>query len=103
MQSFGVRLEAQKTWWIGKHRTRVRLCEAFAAKQLEKFLGMPPSHFRIVFAFTRAVSKIAPTIGHLLGGTAADAQLQAPASYEIRSASVLRHVVRILIPHVDHR
>ena len=50
---------------------------------------------------TGLVAKIAPSIDHLLGRTAADSQLQAPASDEIRSASVLRHVVRVLIAHVD--
>lgn len=32
----------------------------------------------------------------------ADSRLQAPADDEIRGASVLSHVVRVLIPHVDH-
>jgi len=63
---------------------------------------MPPAHFCIVLAFNRAEAKMAPTIDDLLGGTAADTQLQAPAGDEIRSASILRHIVGVLIPHVDH-
>ena len=42
-----------------------------------------------------------PSIDHLLGRPAADSQLQARASDEIRRAGVFGHVVRILIPHVD--
>ena len=48
------------------------------------------------------MAKVAPAIDDLLGGTAADSQLQSAAGDEIRSASVFRHVMRILIPHVDH-
>src|SRR6476646_2764830 len=80
----------------------VRLSEALAAQQLEKFFGVPPAHAGIVLAFNRAVAKIAPPIDYLLGRTAADSQLQAPAGDEIRSAGILRHIVRILIPHVNH-
>src|SRR6202035_2108909 len=83
--------------------TWVRLSEALAAQQLKKFFGMPPAHICIVLTFYRAVAKIAPTIDDLLGGTAADSQLQAAARDQIRSPSVLRHVMRILIPHIDHR
>ena len=63
---------------------------------------MPPTHSRIILAFNQPVAKIAPTIDDLLGGTAADSQLQSAAGDQIRSPSVLRHVMRILIPHVDH-
>jgi hypothetical protein len=45
---------------------------------------------------------MAPTVDHLLGGTAADSQLQAPAGNQIRSAGILRHIMRILISHVYH-
>jgi hypothetical protein len=55
-----------------------------------------------VLAFNRAVAKIAPPIDYLFGRTAADSQLQAPSCDEIRSASILRHVIRVLIPHVNH-
>src|SRR5579863_1969377 len=101
-QSFGVRLKAQTPRRIGKHRTQVWLGEALPPQQLEKIFGMSPSHLCIVIAFNRTVAKIAPTIDDLLGRTAADTQLQASTSDQIRSTGVLRHVVRILIAHVDH-
>ena len=63
---------------------------------------MPPAHARIVLAVDREVAKIAPPFDYLLGRTAADSQLQSPASDQIRSASVFRHGMRVLIPHVDH-
>ena len=63
---------------------------------------MPPAHLCVILAFNREVAKIAPTIDDLLGGTAADSQLQSATSDEIRGPSVLRHVMRILIPHVDY-
>jgi integrase len=72
---------------IGEHRTRVRPREAFPTQQLEKFFGMSASHFRIVFAFIRAVAKIAPTIDDLLRRAAAYSQLQAPAGDQISSAA----------------
>src|ERR1700685_1643909 len=49
------------------------------------------------------MAKIAPPIDHLLGRTATDTQLQPPAGDEIRSAGILRHVVRVFISHVDDR
>jgi hypothetical protein len=64
---------------------------------------VPPAHVCIVLAFVRAIPKVSPAIDHLLRGTTADSHLQAPAGNEIRGASVLSHVVRVLIPHVDHR
>src|SRR5579862_1518244 len=84
-QSFGVRLKAQTPRRIGKHRTQVWLGEALPPQQLEKFFGMSPSHLCIVIAFNRTVAKIAPTIDDLLGRTAADTQLQASTSDQIRS------------------
>ena len=64
---------------------------------------MPPGHGRIVLAFIGAVAKIAPTVDHLLRRTAADSQLQPAASNHIRGPGVFRHVMRILIAHVDDR
>jgi hypothetical protein len=77
-------LKTQEAWRIGKHRTWVRPREAFTAQQLKKFLGMPPPHSRIVLAFIRPVAEIAPAIDDLLGRTAADSQLQASTSDQIR-------------------
>jgi hypothetical protein len=81
--------------WIG-------LSEAFAVQQLEKLFGMPPAHIRIILAILRTEAEMTPTFDDLLGRAAADPQLQASAGYEIRRAGVLGHVVRILIPHIDH-
>src|SRR5215469_5096731 len=47
--------------------------------------------------------EVAPSIDHLLGGTAADSQLETPAGDEIGGARIFRHVGRVLIPHVDDR
>ena len=54
-------------------------------------------------AVNRVLAKVAPSIDYLLWRTAADSQLQAPASDEIRGASTLHHVMRVLIPHINHR
>jgi hypothetical protein len=48
-----------------------------------------------------SVAEIAPALDHLLRRAAADSQLEAPIRDEIRSAGVLCHVMRVLIPHVD--
>ena len=94
-------LEAQEPGRIGKHRARVGLRETFPIEKLEKRLSVAPSHGRIVFAFIEPMTKVTPSIDHLLGRAAADSQLQARASDEIGRTRVFRHVVRILIPHVD--
>jgi hypothetical protein len=41
-------------------------------------------------------------VDHLLMRTATDSQLQASVSDEVRGAHILRHIMRILLPHVDH-
>jgi alkanesulfonate monooxygenase SsuD/methylene tetrahydromethanopterin reductase-like flavin-dependent oxidoreductase (luciferase family) len=46
-QPLRVRLEAQETGRVGKHRRRVRLGEAFAEQHLEKDLGVAPRHVGI--------------------------------------------------------
>ena len=97
-----MRLKTQQSGWIGKHRTWIRLSEALAAQQFEKLFGAPTAHVCVILAFDRTVAKITPTVDHLLGGTAADSQLQSAARDEIRSTGILRHVMRVLIPHVDH-
>ena len=64
---------------------------------------MPSSHPLIILAFQWLIAKITPTIDHLLWRTATDTQLQTSAGDQVRSAGILRHVVRIFIAHVDHR
>ncbi len=40
-------------------------------------------------------------VDHLFTRTAADSRLQASVSDEVRGAHILRHIMRILVPHVD--
>jgi len=68
-----------------------------------KNLCIPAGHVRIVFSFSRALAKIAPSIDYLLGRAAADSQLQAATSDEIRRPGIFRHIVGILIAHIDDR
>ena len=98
-----MRLEAQQPGRIGKHRPRIRLRKAFAAQQVEEHLGMAPPHVGVGLAFGRLIAEIPPAIDHLLGRSAADAELQASAGDEIGGAGVLGHVERVLVAHVDHR
>jgi len=60
-------------------------------------------HIGIGHPLRRGVTEVAPSIDHLLGGTAADAQLQASAGDDVGRTSVLCHVQRVLIPHIDDR
>jgi len=60
---------------------RVRPGEALALQELKKRFGVPTSHFFVVLAFRRLMTKIAPAVNYLLGRTAADSQLQAPCDY----------------------
>jgi hypothetical protein len=89
-QSCRVWLKRQQSRRIGKHWTWVRLSEALAAQQLKKFFGMPPAHICIVLAFNWAVAKVAPTTDDLLGGTAADSQLQSTAGAQIPTSSAIQ-------------
>src|SRR6202035_2532976 len=74
-QAFRVRLKRQQTWRIREHRTRVRLSEALAAEQVEKFFRMSPAHVRVGLTFAQLVAEIAPSIDNLLRRAAADSQL----------------------------
>ena len=102
-QALRIRLEAQQARRVRKHRPRVRARKAFAAQHLEKHLGVAARHVGIGHAFRRRVTEVAPAIDHLLGRTAADAELQASAGDEIGRAGILRHVHRVLVAHVDDR
>ncbi len=64
---------------------------------------MAPGHSRVVLTLIRVVVKISPAIDDLLRRTAADSELEPAGSDQVRSAGVLRHVMRILIAHVDDR
>src|SRR3954469_18723857 len=62
---------------------------------------MAPRHVRVALAGGRRVAEVAPAVDHLFGRAAADPELQAAARNDVRRARVLRHVERILVPHVD--
>jgi hypothetical protein len=47
---------------------------------------MPPPHVGVALALGRLIAEIAPSIDHLLGRAAADAELQTPACDEIGGA-----------------
>ena len=64
---------------------------------------MAAGHVGIGHPLGRGVTEVAPSVDHLLGRAAADAQLQASAGDEVGRTSVLRHVQRVLVPHVDDR
>lgn len=69
---------------------------------LEEFLGTVTSHVLVDLAVDRGIAKMAPSVDDLLGGAAADSQLQSAAGDKICRARILNHVAGILIPHVDH-
>ena len=102
-QALRVGLDAQQAGRVREHRPRVRAREALAAQHVEQDLGVAPRHVGIGLALGRGVTEVAPAVDHLLGRTAADAQLQAPAGDDVGCTCVLRHVQRVLIPHVDDR
>ena len=73
----------------------------FPTQQLEKLLRMASPHGCVVLTFGRAMAEVAPPLDHLLRRTATDAQLQARTGDKVSGACVFRHIVRILVPHVD--
>ena len=77
------------------------MSKPFAAQQFQKLLRVPSAQSRVVLTISKTIAEVAPSADHLLGRTATYSQLQARTSDKIRSTSVLRHVVRILVPHVD--
>jgi hypothetical protein len=54
-------------------------------------------------AFRRRVTEVAPSVDHLLGRAAADAELQASASDNVGGTGVLCHIQRILVAHINDR
>ena len=64
---------------------------------------MTPRHVGRRLAVTRCIAEIPPAVDHLFRGSAADAQLQTPASDDVRGTSVLSHVHRVFAAHVDDR
>src|SRR4051812_43311680 len=96
-QAFRMRLEAKQPGWIGKHRLRIWLRKAFAAQQVKEDLRMTASHVAVGLALCRPIAEILPPIDHLLGRTAADAELQPSSGDEICCPRILDHVERVLV------
>ena len=63
---------------------------------------MTSGHVGVAFAFRRCVAKEAPSVDDLLGRSAADAELKAPAGNQIGRTGVLSHVKRVLVAHINH-
>jgi hypothetical protein len=102
-QAFGMRFDAQQAGRVLEQRPRVGLRETLAAQHVEQNFGVASAHVGIALVLGRTVAKIAPSVDHLLGRSAADAELQASAGYEVGGAGILRHVERVLVAHVDDR
>src|SRR4029077_8087872 len=51
----------------------------------------------------RRIAEMPPAVDHLFRRSAADAQLQTPASDDVRGTSILGHVHRVFVAHVDAR
>ena len=102
-QALGIRLEAQEAGRVRKHRARARLGETLPEQQFEEDLGMAPRHVGVGHVLPRHVTEVAEAVDHLLGRTAADAELQAAAGDEVGGGGILRHVHRIFVTHVDDR
>jgi hypothetical protein len=64
---------------------------------------MAPPHVGIGLALGWLIAEVPPPVDHLLRRAPADAELQTSAGDEIGGASVLGHVERILVAHVDDR
>jgi hypothetical protein len=63
---------------------------------------MLSSHVSLVDALGRGIAEVAVAVDHLLGRTAAYAELQSPTRNEVGRASFLGHVERVLVAHIDH-
>ena len=102
-QAGGVRLEAEQARRIGKHRARAGLGKSLPLQQIEIYQGMTPRHVGVGLTLRRPIAEIAPAVDHLLGRTAADAKLQPSTCNQIGRTGILRHVVGVLVAHVDDR
>lgn len=102
LQAFRMRLNAQQTRRIGKHRLWVRLGKALPLQHVEEHLGVTAGHIGMVLVLGRGIAEIAPALGDLFARTAADTQLQAASGNQIRRTGILGHIERIFIAHVDH-
>jgi hypothetical protein len=95
-------LESKQSWGVGKHWSWIGSSEAFSSQKVEKDVGILPAEVGIGTPFGRRVAKVAPTLDHLLWGTAADPELQAAVADQVSRSRILDHVERIFVSHVDH-
>src|SRR6201995_1026922 len=72
-QAVGMGFQAQQSGRIWKHRSWIRLRKTLTAQQVEKDLGMTPSHDGVILALGWLITEISPSIDHLLGRSPADA------------------------------
>ena len=79
------------------------LGEPLALEELDEHLGVAPCHLRVGLALHRLEAEVAPAVDYLLGRPTTDAKLQPATGQEVCGPSVLRHVERILVAHVDDR
>ncbi len=93
-------LNTEQTRRIRKHRPRVRLGKPFAFNGSEENLGVPPRHIGVTLTLIGFKPEVTPTIQHLLGGSARDAELQPPPRNEIRRPDILRKTEGVWVPHV---
>ncbi len=82
-----MRLDAQEAGRVGEHGARVRLGKAFALQHFKEDFRMAAAHVGIRLAFFRLIAEIAPAFDHLLGRTAADAELKTATGNKVRSAA----------------
>ena len=62
---------------------------------------MAPRHVGGRLAVTRRMAEISPAVDHLFRRSAADAQLQTATRDDVRGSSILGHVHRVFVAHVD--
>ena len=97
-----MRLEAQQSGRIWKHRPRIRSRESFAFEKLEKHLGVTASHVGVRLTLGGCVTEVPPAFDYLLRRAAANSELQPTIADQVSCAGILEHVERILVSHVDH-
>ena len=98
-----MRLRAEQPGRVREHRRRARLREARAGQDLEEDVGVLAGHVGVGLAFGRLIAEVAEAVDDLLGRAAADPELEATTRDKVGGASVLGHVQRVLVAHVDDR
>jgi hypothetical protein len=96
-----MRLEAQQAGWVGKHWAWVRLGKALSLEDVQEQVCVTAAHVGVALAIFGRIAEIAPSIDHLLGRAAADAELETPAADQISRARILGHVEGVLVANVD--